>query len=48
MPNQPRDDNPARTIRIDDELWGAVKALAKKEQVSASEIVRDAIRNYLI
>ncbi len=47
MPNQPRDDNPARTVRIDDELWTAVKARSERERVSASEIVRDAIRRYL-
>lgn len=43
MPNQPRPDNPARTVRIDDGLWTAIKRIAVAEGTTVSEIVRRAI-----
>lgn len=43
MPNQPRPDNPARTVRIDDGLWAAVKHYALIEGVTISEAIRRGI-----
>ena len=45
MPNQPK--TPARTVRLDDELWNAVQAKAEADGTSASDIVRAALRKYL-
>ena len=47
MPNKPRPENPARPVRVDDDLWARVKARAARDAVSASEVVREAIRHYL-
>ena len=40
MPNQPRDDNPGRTVRIPDDLWARVRARAERDGASPSEVVR--------
>lgn len=47
MPNQPRDDNPARQIRVDDNLWTAAKQAAANNRTTVSDIVRDALRRYV-
>lgn len=47
MPNQPRADNPARTVRIDDSLWIAVKARAKAEGATVSAVIRRALEHYI-
>lgn len=47
MANQPRPDNPGRVVRVDDELWALVKAIAAENEVSASEVVREALRAYV-
>lgn len=44
-PNQPK--TPLRAIRIDDELWTAVKEKAEAEGRNVSEIIRAALRRYL-
>jgi antitoxin component of RelBE/YafQ-DinJ toxin-antitoxin module len=46
MPNQPRDDNPTRAIRIDDALWTAAKERAAERGESVSEAVRAFLRRY--
>lgn len=43
MPNQPRDDNPPRTVRIDDALWAKVKAVAAERGVKVSVVIREAL-----
>ena len=45
MPNQPK--TPARTVRLDDETWNAVRAKAKADGTSASDVVRAALRKHL-
>lgn len=45
MPNQPK--TPARTIRIDDELWDAVQREAKAKGESMSDVVRKSLRKHL-
>lgn len=47
MPNRPRPENPARPVRIEDELWARVKALAKRDETTASAVVREAVRVYV-
>lgn len=46
MPNQPRDDNPPRSIRIQDDLWAKVKHAAAERGVKLSVIVREALERY--
>lgn len=44
MPNQPATQN--RSIRIPDELWDQVLRIAGDQQVSATEVVLRALRDY--
>jgi hypothetical protein len=44
-PNQPK--NAARPVRIDDATWDAVKAEALERGITASDVVREAIREHL-
>jgi hypothetical protein len=45
MPNQPK--TPARTVRVDDELWDAARREAEAKGENVSDIVRKALRKYL-
>lgn len=45
MPDQPK--TPQRTIRIDDELWAAVRAKAMSEGTNVSVVIREALTDYL-
>lgn len=47
MPNQPRPDNPARPVRVEDHLWAAAKAAAQLNGTTVSEVIRDALRAYV-
>lgn len=47
MPNQPRPENPARPIRVEDDLWAAAKAAAQLNGTTVSEVVREALRTYV-
>lgn len=53
MANQPRPDNRARAVRIEDPLWHRVTELAAEDtaasetRVTASDIVRTATEQYL-
>jgi len=47
MPNKPRPSNPARPVRIEDDLWAQVRAIAEESEVSASEVVREALRRHV-
>lgn len=44
MPNQPRKSNPARAIRVEDELWKA----AQKRAAERGESVSEAVRRFLL
>ena len=44
MPDQPRKDNPARTLRVERELWEAAKIRAGEK----NETVSEAIRRFLV
>lgn len=47
MPNQPRKDNPARAIRIPDELWEKAKKRAEEKGETVSEVVRRSLERYV-
>lgn len=44
MPNQPRPENRARPIRVEDDLWAAAKAAAAELDTTVSAEVRDGLR----
>ena len=46
MPDQPRLDNPARTIRVERELWEAAKVRADERGETVSEAVRKFLVRY--
>jgi predicted HicB family RNase H-like nuclease len=37
----------ARSVRVSDSLWSAVKAQAAAEQKSVSEVIVDALKAYI-
>lgn len=47
MPNQPRPDNRHRMVRVTDDLWNAAKSAAREDGTTISEIIRQALRDYL-
>ena len=47
MANQPRKDNPARAIRVEDELWEAAKKRADEKGETVSEAVRKFLERYV-
>lgn len=47
MANQPRKENPARAIRVQDELWEAAKKRAAEKGETVSEVVRRALERYV-
>lgn len=48
MANQPRPDNPARQVRVDDELWHAAHKKARTEGTTVSAVIRSALRQFLL
>lgn len=46
MPNQPRKDNPARSIRVPDDLWQAAKDRAAERGETVTDAVIRALRRY--
>lgn len=47
MPNQPRPDNPARSIRIEDGLWHAAMIEAQRRGEPISYVIRQALYEQL-
>ena len=47
MPNQPRKDNPARAIRIPEELWEKARKRADEKGETVSEAVRKFLERYV-
>ena len=47
MPNQPRPDNPARNVRVEDTLWDAAKAKAAERGETVSDVIRRALQRYV-
>lgn len=46
MPNQPRDDNRAHTVRVPDELWAKARERAAEKGETVSEAVRKFLERY--
>jgi antitoxin component of RelBE/YafQ-DinJ toxin-antitoxin module len=47
MPNQPKANNPARAIRVSDDLWRAAQAKAADKGTTVSEVVRAALERFV-
>lgn len=47
MPNQPRKDNPARSVRVPDELWDAAKERAAERGETVTDVVIRALKRYV-
>jgi len=47
MPNQPSATNPARAVRVEDELWQAALAKAAVNGETVSDVIRRALRRYV-
>ena len=43
MPNAPRPENPSRNIRVEDDLWHAAQAAARKRRTTLSVYIREAL-----
>jgi predicted transcriptional regulator len=44
VPNQPRKDNPHRSVRVEDDLWEAARIAAAEEDTTRGDIMRQALR----
>lgn len=47
MPNQPRPDNPARGVRVPDELWEAAKERAAERGETVTDVIVRALKRYV-
>lgn len=47
MPDQPRAGNPARAVRVEDELWHAAQARAAERGETVSDVIRRALERYV-
>lgn len=45
VPNQPK--TPQRSVRVPDDVWQAAKAKAESEGQTVSDVVRQALEDYL-
>ena len=45
VPNQPK--TPQRAVRVPDDLWRAARAVAKSRGEALSDVIRDALREYV-
>ena len=45
MANQPRADNPHRSVRVEDDLWRSAKVAADKEGTTRGDVMREALRD---
>ena len=45
MANQPRPDNPHRSVRVEDDLWRSAKVAADKEGTTRGDVMREALRD---
>jgi predicted transcriptional regulator len=44
MANQPRPDNPHRSVRVEDALWEAARIAADAEGTTRGDVMRQALR----
>lgn len=43
MANQPRFDNPHRSVRVEDDLWRKAEVAARAEGTTRGEVMRQAL-----
>jgi len=46
MANQPK--TPARTVRINDEVWDALRGIGEQTGLSVSELIRLALTDFIM
>jgi antitoxin component of RelBE/YafQ-DinJ toxin-antitoxin module len=46
MPNQPK--TPTRTVRLDDEIWSALRIIGEQTGLSVSELIRLALTDFIM
>lgn len=46
MPNQPRKDNPARAVRVPDDLWRKAQERAAERGETLSQAIRRFLERY--
>ena len=46
MANQPK--TPARTVRINDEVWDALRCIGEQTGLSVSELIRLALTDFIM
>jgi hypothetical protein len=44
MPNQPRPENPHRSVRVEDDLWEAARIACAKLGTTRGDVMRDGLR----
>lgn len=44
MANQPRANNPHRSVRVEDDLWAAAAEAAESEGTTRGDVMREALR----
>lgn len=47
MPDQPRTENPARAVRVEDELWRAAQTKAAEAGTTVSAVIREALERFV-
>ncbi len=47
MPNQPKAENPARAVRVEDDLWRAAQAKAAEKGTTVSAVIREALVRFI-
>ena len=47
MPDQPRTENPARAVRVEDELWHAAQTKAAEKGTTVSAVIREALVRFV-
>ena len=45
MANQPRADNPHRSVRVEDDLWECARIACAKLGTTRGDVMRQALRN---
>lgn len=47
MPDQPRPDNPARSVRVEDDLWHEAGKYAAEQGTTRAAIIQAALRAFV-
>lgn len=47
LPNAPRPENPARQVRVEDDLWRAAMKRAAEQGTTVSAVIRECLRRFV-